>query len=153
MSSVWKRLGWASLFAYLIFPPVALLLLVGYGISWWLAAGLVMAWSLMVLVALQLRRPQPTFLGRVLGTTGWDATDYTQWTRQLVVRPLVVSLAGSVPLVVVFTTALVLGASFVVACAAGFFSLLGGWLIGGWLWIRAEDARAARQVGSDADVS
>jgi hypothetical protein len=150
MRRVWRRLGWASLFAYIVVPQLAILMLIGYGVAWWAGAFAAVAWGVAVLVALHTGAPHSEFLSRTFGTAGWDPTDYKQWTRYDIVRSLVIGPVGGVLAAVALGVALVLGAPVLVAYLVGLVAGFGGWLVGGWLWIRAEDARTRAEEADNS---
>ena len=121
---------------YLLLPDVVIVLLVGFGVSWWWAAGLAAAWPAALLLLLAM--PRSRLLGRVIGTEGWDLSDYAQWTRYLVVRPLVVGLPAGVGAALGAIVAV--GAGTSLAWTYGVMALGGvmGFILGGWYWLRAE---------------
>jgi hypothetical protein len=134
--------GVGAVLCYLLLPDVVIVLLVGFGVSWWWAACLAAAWSAALLLLLGTR--QSRFLGRIIGTEGWDFSDYAQWTRYLVVRPLVVGLPAGVGAGLGAIVAVSPGASL--AWTYGVTALGGvvGFILGGWYWLRTEASRHAK---------
>ena len=75
-------------------------------------------------------------LGRLFGNRGWDPQEYRDWTRYLVVRPLVLSLPTSFG--IVFGIFLTLGDENWVAFLAALVGGALGLVLGGWYWLRRE---------------
>jgi hypothetical protein len=88
-----------------------------------------------------MRRSIQDTIGRAWGTTGWDPLDYAQWTRQLVVRPLVLSLWISVPLIVGVTVGYALGFRDAVVIGIAVALSLAGCVLGAWVWASREKRR------------
>jgi hypothetical protein len=131
----------ALVLAFLFFPEVALVLLLGFGVNWYLAGAAALAWPVTLVLIIGVRHSH--VLGRVLGNEGWDPLDYAQWTRYLVVRPLIVALPAGVAASVAAIAGTLAGLTFPetlgVVAAAG----LVGFAVGGWIWLRREDAHRA----------
>jgi hypothetical protein len=78
-------------------------------------------------------------LGRLFGNRGWDPAEYRNWTRYLVVRPLVLSLPTAFGIVLgIFLTLSDKGwVAFLVPFVGGVL----GVTLGGWYWLRQETKR------------
>lgn len=137
-----RNIGLAAFVVFLFVPEVAFFVLLGIATSWWLA-GVVAGGSLLALVTAYAASRSRRFLGRVFGTTDYDPADYSQWTRYLVIRPLIASLPASIA----FTIAIVVTAAYNVSPAAtvgiSAASGMGGLVLGGALWLRFENRRRA----------
>jgi hypothetical protein len=78
-------------------------------------------------------------MDRTFGNAGWDQDAYSQWTRHLVIRPLVIGLTASVVVVLAMAFAIGAGASDVVTVAVIIASVVLGYALGGWIWSWLED--------------
>lgn len=132
----------AVVLAFLFFPEVAIVLLLGFGVNWYLAAVAALAWPITLGLMIGVRHSH--VLGRVIGNEGWDPLDYAQWTRYLVVRPLIVALPAGFAASVAAIAGTLAGLTFPetsgVMAAAG----LVGFVVGGWIWLRREAAHRAK---------
>jgi hypothetical protein len=85
------------------------------------------------------------WMDRTFGNAGWDPHAYSQWTRYLVIRPLVIGLTAGVVVVLAMAFAVGSGASDVVTVAVMIASVVFGYALGGWIWswleVRRERAR------------
>jgi hypothetical protein len=92
-------------------------------------------------------------VGEAFCTTGRDPTDYGEWTRYLVVRPLVVAGPAGAACLVFLIVALVLGAPDEFAYLLAVIGLAAGLMIGVWLWSRSEaDRRSSAKREHEAAV-
>jgi hypothetical protein len=80
-------------------------------------------------------------MDRTFGNDGWDPQADPQWTRHLVIRPLVIGLTASVVVVLAMAFAIGAGASDVVTVAVIIASVVLGYALGGWIWSWLEDRR------------
>ncbi len=139
----------AGLVAYLLLPELAVLVLLGIATSWWLA-GLIAAGTIAAVALIVAATRSTGLFGRAFGTAGYDPLDYTQWTRHLVVAPLIQSIpvTFAVVLAVSFSTAYDASVALTIVVTAG--SAFVGFIVGGWLWLRLEDRRrnAKREVSA-----
>lgn len=128
-----RRVGLATaVVVHGLVPMAVLIVLVGFAFGWWIAAFLGLGIVAMAALSCTASRSRGA-LGRAFGTVGWDPLAYDQWTRYLVVRPLVVSLPVSIALIL----AIVLTASVAVVAAAALIGLG----VGVGLWNRIENRR------------
>jgi hypothetical protein len=86
-----------------------------------------------------------SLLGRLYGTHGWDPSDYGQWTRYLILRPL----AQTIPLVLGLATGLVIGLAmsdglWLGVVLAGVGAVVGE-IAGAWYWLRSERRQQSRR--------
>lgn len=87
-------------------------------------------------------------LGRLFANRGWDRSECRDWTRYLVVRPLVLSRPSSFGLVVGLIAALTVSDKDWIAYLAALVGGVLGLTLGGWYWLRreAEQTRDARKA-------
>ncbi len=88
-----------------------------------------------------MRRSITDAFGRAWGNEGWDPSDYAQWTRHLVVRPLVLSLCISVPLLVGLGVGYALGVRGALTIGLGVALALTGCVLGTYVWASRERRR------------
>ena len=145
-----RYLGIAAFIAYRFLPLVALYVLIGLAVSWWLTAALVGGF-VVVLIVVRVAARSHGLLGRAVGTTGYDPLDYTQWPRHLVVRPIVESLPASFAVIAAIVVTTLAGASGAVSWVVIILSGIAGFIIGIWIWARAEVRREAARGSSARD--
>ena len=136
-----RRIGVAAFAAYVFLPLAAFVVLAGLATNWWVAgtlAGAVFAFLVAVYAASRSRG----VLGRAFGTAGFDPTDYSQWTRYLVVRPLVTSLPLSGAVVAAIFATLAFETSLPMTVAVVVASVVVGFVSGEVLWSWLERRRA-----------
>ena len=149
-----RRIGVGAFVAYLFVPEVALFVLLGIATSWWIA-GVIAGGTFAALLAAYAASRSRGFLGRAFGTAGYDPFDYAQWTRYLVIRPLVVSLPASVVIIVVLVLTAVYDVSPAATVAVIGASAVVGFALGGalWLWFeerrRAAEGQSGREPGTE----
>ena len=139
-----RRIGLGAFVAYLFVPEVALFVLVGIATTWWIA-GLIAAGTFAALLAAYAASRSRGFLGRVLGTTDYDPFDFAQWTRYLVIRPLIVSLPVSVALIIAIVLTAIYNASLPAIVGFSAASVVIGFVLGGALWLWFEKRRRAAE--------
>jgi hypothetical protein len=128
--------------AFVFFPDVAIVLLLGFGVNWYLAGVAAFAWPVTFGLIFGVRHSH--VLGRVIGNEGWDPLDYAQWTRYLVVRPLIVALPAGFAVSVAAIAGTLAGLTFPETLGVGAAAGLVGFAVGGWIWLRREDAHRAK---------
>ena len=137
-----RRIGVAAFAAYVLLPLVTFVVLAGLATNWWVAGTLAGAAFALLLAAYAASR-SPGVLGRAFGTAGFDPTDYCQWTRYLVVRPLVTSLPMSGAIFAAIFTILAFETSPPVTVAVVVASLVVGLVSAEVLWSWLERRRKA----------
>jgi hypothetical protein len=81
------------------------------------------------------RRPAH-LLGRLFGTTGWDPTDYAQWTEYFVRRPLGLAMWTTAGVVLGLFLGLAISSSDWVYYGLAAVGGLVGVAFGGWRYLR-----------------
>ena len=145
-----RRIGVGAFIVYSFLPAVTVFVLLGVATSWWLAglfAGVATASMVVVYTASRSRG----FLGRVIGTAGWDPLDYSQWTRYLVIRPLVVSLPLSFALIAAILLDLAFSPALASRIALYAASVVAGLAMGVVLWDWRERKRQRSEASERAD--
>ena len=137
-----RRIGVAAFAAYILLPLVTFVVLAGLATNWWVAGTLAGAVFALLVTSYAASR-SPGRLGRAFGTAGFDPTDYSQWTRYLVVRPLVTSLPMSGAIFAAIFTILGFETSPPVTVAVVVASLVVGFASGEVLWSWLERRRKA----------
>lgn len=122
--SALKRLGLGAFIAYLLLPQIALFVLVGVASSWWLGAGLAVAWLGAWLYVRRLAREAEDS----------EPLPYSQWTRYLVVQPSVEALPAAVFAPVAIILAIAAEASLAETVAIAIGAILAGLMAGRLLW-------------------
>jgi uncharacterized membrane protein len=145
-----RRIGLGAFVAYLVVPEVAFFVLLGIATTWWIAGLIAGGTFAAVLLAFGASRSRGS-LGRVFGTTDYDPLDYAEWTRYLVIRPLIVSLPAGVALSVAIVLTSAYNASLTETVGIGTASGVIGFALGGvvWLWFekrwRAAEDQPSRE--------
>jgi hypothetical protein len=140
-----KHVGLGAIVAYLFVPEVALVVLLGRALNWWVA-GFTAAGAFALAVLFFAIARSRGVLGHAFGTAGWDPLDYAQWTRYLLVRPAVVSLPASLAAVAAAVMAAAYGASEAATAAVAVVAAVPGFALGALLWVRVERRYRAKRA-------